>query len=362
MIEIFDLYTDYLQVSFGQVTATGLSAITDNKISHDKVTRMLSKIDDDSKALWKKVKPLVRDHENEDACLIFDDTILHKPYTDENNIICWHYDHASGRNVKGVNLLTTFYHSQSKELALRVPVAFDVVIKYAYCDIKTKQEKRKSHVTKNELMRSQIDTVIKNAVKFKYILADSWFSSGENMKFIHKKNKYFIFDMKSNRLATLGDRNKANWKNISQLEIQPFVPVQVWLKDVELPVLLIKQVFINKDGSTGTRYLVSNNLNLSSDDFTNIYKKRWSVEEYHKSLKQNTCIEKSPTKTLKTQCAHIFASIIAYTKLEGYRFSTKLNHFAIKTKLYINATKAAFNELEKIKLQHKKITESNAFA
>ena len=28
--------------------------------------------------------------------LIIDDSIAEKPYTDENDIICWHYDHTSG--------------------------------------------------------------------------------------------------------------------------------------------------------------------------------------------------------------------------------------------------------------------------
>ena len=196
-------------------------------------------------------------------------------------------------NVKGINLLTTFYHTQTGELPLRVPIAFDIIAKYEHsCDIESKKVKRKSPTTKNELMRSQLTIAIQNAVKFSYVLADSWFSSNENMKFIHEKHKYFIFDLKSNRLAIIGDRNKANWKNINQLDLQPFTPVRIWLKDVELEILLIKQVFINKDGSTGIRYLVSNNLDLTSDDFGNIYKKRWSVEEYHKSFKQNTCMTK----------------------------------------------------------------------
>ncbi len=172
------------------------------------------------------------------------------------------------------------------------------------------------------------------------------------MKFIHQRKKYFIFDLKSNRLATLGDRNKPNWKNINQLDLQANTPTKVWLKDVELPILLYKQVFKNKDESTGVRYLATNNLNLSSDDFIDLYKKRWSVEEYHKSFKQNTSMAKSPTRTVKTQCTHIFASIVSYVKLERYKFSTKLNHFALKSKLYLNAAKAAFKELELIKAQH----------
>ena len=353
MINIFDLYTDYLQVSFGLATATGLSNAVDNTISHDQVTRMLNKKNNDSKALWLDVKPLVRQHENDDGCLVFDDSIIHKPHTDENDIVCWHFDHTQGRNVKGINLLTTFYYTQQTgQEPLRVPIAFDIINKYEYSDIESKEVKRKSPVTKNELMRSQIKVAIKNAVKFSYVLADSWFSSSENMKFIHEKNKYFIFDLKSNRLATIGDRNKANWQSINKLDLQPWTPVRVWLKDVELEILLIKQVFKNKDGSMGTRYLASNNLNLTCDDFTNIYKKRWSVEEYHKSFKQNTSMAKSPTRTVKTQRTHIFASIISYIKLERYKFSTKLNHFALKGRLYLNAIKSAFKELEQIKVQH----------
>ncbi len=351
-MNIFDLYTDYLQITPGLATATGLSSILDKAVSHDQVTRMLANHESDSKALWRTVKSLVREHEHIDGCLIFDDTILHKPHTDENEVICWHYDHATGKSVKGINLLTTFYYSQNSEQPLKIPVAFDIIAKYSYCEIKSKSEVCKSPVTKNELMRKQILQSLKNQIKFSYVLADSWYSSGENMKFIHQRKKYFIFDLKSNRLATLGDRNKPNWTNISQLDLQAFKPVRVWLKDVELPILLIKQIFINKDNSTGIRYLATNNLDLTSEDFLNIYKKRWSIEEYHKSFKQNTSITKSPTKTVKTQCTHIFAAIVSYTKLERYKFSTKLNHFALKSKLFLNAAKAAFRELELIKQQH----------
>jgi hypothetical protein len=41
MINIFDLYTDYLQVSLGLATATNLSEIVDKDVSHDQVTSSL---------------------------------------------------------------------------------------------------------------------------------------------------------------------------------------------------------------------------------------------------------------------------------------------------------------------------------
>jgi hypothetical protein len=352
MDKLLDLYTDYLHVSLGLATATGLSSLVDNKVSHDQVTRMLTNGDYTSKNLWLNVKSLVRQHETEDACLIFDDSILHKPHTDENDIVCWHYDHTQSRNVKGINLLTAFYHTQSQDMPLRVPIGFEIISKLKCCDLKTKKEQRKSSVTKNELMRIMINQAIKNEVLFRYVLADSWFSSAENMKFIHEKKRFFIFDLKCNRLAIIGNRNNGNWQGLDDLVLQENTPTKVWLKDIEMQLLLIKQVFRNKDGSIGIRYLVSNDLSLTSNDFKNIYQKRWSVEEYHKSLKQNTCVTKSPTRTVKTQCNHIFASIMSYIKLECYKFSTKLNHFALKAKLYATAAKVAFAELTKIKLQY----------
>ena len=41
--------------------------------------------------------------EREDGELILDDTIEEKNWTDGSELKCWHYDHCSGRNVKGIN-------------------------------------------------------------------------------------------------------------------------------------------------------------------------------------------------------------------------------------------------------------------
>ncbi len=354
MENLLDLYTDYLISSFGQTSATGLSRLVDNEIKHDSVTRLLSNSDFSSKTLWQTVKPLVRKHQAEDACLIFDDFIIEKAHTDENDLICWHWDHSKKRNIKGINVLNAFYHTWKvgESEPLRVPVGFETIRKtIRFCDIKTKKEKRKSTVSKNELMLQMIAKAIANGLLLKYIIADSWFASVANMRFIKQKKKIFIFDMQSNRLAAVcqADRKAGNWTRIDQLQIPNNKPVQVWLKDLEFPVLLTKHHFTNKDNSTGERFLVSNDVRLTDDRFTTIYKKRWSVEEYHKSLKQNVSIGKSPTRTEKTQTNHLYASMLGYIKLEKLKFANKMNHFAMKTKIYNQALKAAFKELISLK-------------
>lgn len=75
------------------------------------------------------------------------------------------------------------------------------------------------------------------------------------------------------------------------------------------------------------------------------------MEECHKSLRQNTAIGSAPLKTVATQASHLFASICALVKLERLKVMENKNHFALKARLYIKATQAAFKELAQLKLK-----------
>lgn len=342
--DILEIYSDYLLYSRGQTTATGLSEILAGELSHDKITRFLSHELLEEKALWLKIKSVLRQCEEENACLIFDDTIIEKPYMDENDIICWHYNHAVGRTVKGINLLSAFYSSDKSGYQMRLPVGFRIIDKTEeYTDKKSGKQKRKSSKTKNEMMREMIDRQIQNQVKFKYILGDSWFSSAENMRFIEKKGKVFIFELKENRLVATSEisRNKGKFERLESISISENKSVKVWIKDLSFPVLVFKQVFRNKDGSSGQRFLVTNDLSMTDEQFQTLYKKRWGVEEYHKSLKQNASIGSSPAHKVTTQSNHIFSAIYAYIKMERLKLATNLNHFALKTKVYLASMKTA---------------------
>ncbi|MCK4494703.1 MAG: transposase [Methylococcales bacterium] len=346
--DIFDLYADYLITSFSYTTATGLSGLVDNAISHDQVTRFLSQQDFTSKELWKVIKKTAREIETDEGVLIFDDTIQEKPHSKENDLICWHYDHCVNRSVKGINLLNCVYYSKETSL----PVAFELVKKPTqFCDIKTQREKRKSEVTKNEQLRDMLKVCCQNQLKWRYALADSWFSSSENMKYIHATlEKQFIFALKSNRLVALSKDDKANGRYTRIDSIQwSEKPVQGWVKGLEFPVLFHRQVFTNKDGSTGTLYLISNDLSATTTTLETIYQKRWKVEVFHKSIKSNTSMAKSPARTVRTQSNHIFMSLYATARLEILSIQQGLNKFALKSKLYINAIRHAFDELQKLK-------------
>ena len=358
-LRLLDLYTDYLLVSFGQTTATGLAALLPD-LSHDQVTRFLSKQALTEKDLWRLVKPQLRQIQSEEAVLILDDSIEEKPYTDASELICTHFDHVTGRYVKGINLLSCLYfaphkgqgNEQNNTQGISLPINFHLIQKTELTtDPKTGKEKWQSPRTKNEIAREMIASAIQRQIPFRYVLNDIWFASVENMIFIKGKKKDFIMPLKSNRKVALSaiDKKQGKWQPISSLLFDTNAPLTVHLERVPFALLLSRHVFTNEDGSQSIAYLVTSDLSLSSSSMTTIYQKRWKVEEYHKSLKSNAAFAKSPTKRVRTQSNHFFACLVAFVKLETYRVRTTLNHFALKGKLYQAALASAFRELQILK-------------
>ena len=342
--DYLELYTDYLISTNGQATATGLSAMVDNAVSHDQITRFLTKNEFTSKELWKRVKKTVREVESEDGCLIFDDTVQEKRWTDESDIMCWHFDHTIGKSVRGINMLNALYYSNE----VSIPVAFEIIKKpIQFTDSVTRKVKRKSKITKNELMREMILTAVKNQLKFKYVLMDSWFGAKENFEFIKKYKKEFISAIKSNRLIALSleDKKQGKFIKVDELELSDKQSIRGFLRGYDKEILLVRRVFTNKNGSIRMLNLVCSEITLDGDSVATIYKKRWKVEEFFKSLKHNVDFAKSPTKTIRTQSNHIFLSIFAFFKLELLKIKHKINHFALGSKLLLKANQMAYQEL-----------------
>tara|TARA_R110002072_G_scaffold152232_1_gene301850 strand:+ start:3192 stop:4250 length:1059 start_codon:yes stop_codon:yes gene_type:complete len=346
MENFVDLYTDYLISSSSYTTATGMASLL--SIKHDKITKALSTGIYDGKFLWTKAKPYVEEltKSGDLITLNFDDSIQEKQYTDERAPNCWHFDHVFNRSVKGVNFLTALLEAGG----MRLPCGVEFIKKdILVTGPKTGKQNRKSGKTKNELFREMLREC-SSKLHFDYVLADSWFSSVENMICCKEELKNdFIIALKSNRKVALSQEDKQNRTYVNIETLQPGQQaVEIWFKKLDFPLLLTKQVFKNENGTVGELYLACSDLSLSYDKVTTIYKKRWAVEEYHKSIKSNTGFSKSPTKKTETQMNHFVLSIVAYIKLEWLKQRTGKNHFAMKAQIYLAAQQAAYLELKKL--------------
>lgn len=377
MTQLQDLYTDYL------ISATQLATVTTASevlgVSKDRLSRFLGGVElftsnqlvdgieqkkgcvkdhiaFDNQELWKQVKTDVRSCECvESAVLIVDDTLIEKPYSEENDIICHHYDHCTGQSIKGINLLSGGLYHNSQDVY--IPIFAEVISKTIKYTDKDGKEKRKAEVNKNELFRNNFNQLMKNHVKIDYTLFDIWYGSVDNFNLISSHKQHYICPLKSNRklALSLGEKKQGKWYKLeeitNQLDIQTTLPI--WLESCTHMSYLTKQVFTNKDGTSITMYLITNDQNLTKNQIHTIYKRRWKVEEFHKSLKSNLSLEKSPTKHKTSQSNHIFYSITAFFKLELLTKTTATkhkNHFQLKASLYVKALKTALEELRKLRL------------
>ena len=142
---------------------------------------------------------------------------------------------VQNRSVKGINLLNCVYHADG----LSLPVTYELIRKpILFSDVQTRQVKRKSVVTKNELMRQMLRTCQQDQLPYRYVLADSWFSAKDNLTFIRKTlQKHFVVALKSNRTIALSHQQKRQgaFTRIDACALPEHQPCKAGSKDWTFP-------------------------------------------------------------------------------------------------------------------------------
>lgn len=362
-LKLMDLYSDFLTSSPNIASALFFAKMLKDEYSHDSITRMLAQPELDQKAYWKGIKKTVRRIEIDDGVISIDDFIEHKPHSTENELICYHYDHTSGKSVKGINIVSFTYVNRQIEPKVKLPIGFELIRKDKFVTKTIKDKKsgkfvektsRQASIGKNELLRSRLKILThQNNVRYRYVVFDTWYCSSESMNFIVQDlKKDFVCAIKDNRHISFeasDETQKQQWLSVSKAEIEPNRIYKIKLKKVPFALILMKKVYKNLNGTIGVQYLVSSDTELDADTFSTIYKDRWSSEDVHRSLKQNAALEKMPAKMERSQANHIFASMIAQTKLECMKIATKKNHYALKRNILIEALRSAWLQIQKLK-------------
>ena len=336
MKALSEIYINFALSSFGKIEMTKLSKILGKGNSHDIFTKKLLLNDEieTDKELWRHVKPILRDYENEEeGCLLIDDSLLAKPYTKESDMVCWHYDHTIGKSRKSI-LMLNFHYTDASGISL--PVGYEIITKSEKeYDDKKKKWVKKSKFTKNEIMRDKLEILnFDNQLKYRYVLMDKWFASVENLVFIDEVlKKKFVCPLKKNRKVALSREEKDNGKyvSISSVGMGDCSSRLVYLEGYANALKIIKQVSKNGDDDESIYlYLVTNDIDLTTNKILEIYKRRWKIEEYqglplegtnhsNKILKLNTLLPR-----FKLLNSIIFFSLsVALLNLNDFGLITK---------------------------------------
>ena len=244
--------------------------------------------------------------------------------------------------------MSAVYESKSVHL----PEVYKIIEKTEISiDSSTGQEKRRSTTSKNKYFQRLLHYCSRNKLLFRYVLSDVLYASAENMNFVRfRLQRHFIMPIKSNRKVALSKAHKRAKKYVpvETLDFKNTPLRTIYLEEVAYPLLLVKQVFKNEDGSEGVLYLVTSDTTLTSEELIALYQKRFSIECYHKALKQQCAIGKSPARMMRTQSTHIHCSLCAFVKLELLCRITSVSYEGLKLNLYIHALKTSFKYLQSL--------------
>ncbi len=110
-------------------------------------------------------------------------------------------------------------------------------------------------------MRSMVQRLTRSK-QVDYVLADSWYSSKKNMNYIVEECKtHFIMSIRCKREVTRNEKDAKNGKfrPLKELKLGKGA-VKLYVKRVHFPVLVVKQIYKNADGSSSTLYLATSDL------------------------------------------------------------------------------------------------------
>lgn len=321
-------YIEYLISTPVNYTASNLAEHLE-QVSHDAVSDFLARQTITARELYELVSPFLNDSEM--AYLILDDSVQDKRYSTQIELTQRQYsgaEHGLVRGIGVVNLIHTDGHDY-------YPIDFRIYAKQV--DGKTKNDHFR------EMFLAAITT--KN-LKAKLVLFDSWYASVENLKLVHRANRYFVTTLKSNRMvSTSSQTGYVHLDELDWSEEQLANGQMVKLKELPFLVRLFKLVVTNGD----TLWLITNHPGFTN---TQVIKQasdvRWQVEQFHRELKQLTGSEKCQCRKARAQRTHIALCYQAWVAIKVAAKHVQKTSYQIVNELWSDYLRA--------ELRHPRIT------
>jgi putative transposase len=273
--------------------------------AHDAINRLLNRLEPETKDLWTEGKSWVS---LTDGILVIDDTTLdfswsvgqgretrpspdRKWYAAKMELVTRHWSGKHKRVVQGINLTTLLWSDGDKHIP---------------CDYRL-YKKSLDGQTKNDHFRGMMAQARERGFCPECVVFDSWFGSLENLKLIRSYNWLGLTRLKRNRYVNPDGTGNCP---VSEVVIPP-TGTQVHLRGYGF-IKVFKIVAPNGDIDDWA----TNDLNLSELGRLRLAELAWSIEEYHRGLKQCCGVERSPVRSSRGQRNHIGLAIRAFLRLE----------------------------------------------
>lgn len=292
------LYTKFLQVTSQRYSALSLSEVSPIGLSHDAISDWLADTKCQPKEVWNESKDFVL---NTNGVIIADETVISKNRSEKIELASYLYSGNEHDIVKGIGVLNFLWSSLDSPQEV---MPFDYRIYQPPEDGKTK----------NDHFREVLGNCEQRGVSPEVVIADSWFSSLDNLKCIRDLSWHWVMGLRKNRVVNKGEK-------LENLVI-PDEGLKLHLRGYGW-IYVFK--FESKNGRVD--YIGTSLENPTREEILKYVRMRWDIEIFHRELKQTCGLEECQARTSRSQRNHIGFSILCWIDLAKLRTKTHTSFY-----------------------------------
>ena len=278
--------------------------------AHDAFTRLLTRLEPDPETLWRESQTQL---DRTDGVLVIDDSTLDKPYARSIALVTKHWSGKHHAVVRGINLVSVVWTDGDRHIP---------------CDYRV-YEKADGR-TKNDHFGDMLRVAYARGLKPRCVCFDGWYSSLDNLKLIRAIGWTWLTRLKSNRLV---NRDHQGVRALKDTAVAA-AGTEVWL-----PGYGLVKVFgiVAPDGDIA--YWATNDLGMTDLTRVQFAEFSWSIEHYHRGIKQCTGIERCQCRSARAQRNHIGLALRAFLRFEAHCFARGISWVEAKTAIIRDAVR-----------------------
>src|SRR5215213_7772572 len=309
-----DDYINFVIATPRSVSATEAAKVQGDEEqapAHDAFTRLLHRLEPDAATLWREARSQVSLTQ---GILVIDDSTLDKPYAKKIELVVRHWSGKHHAVVSGINLITLLWTDGDRH----VPVDYRIF------------DKARDALTKNDHFRAMLKEAHQRGFEPACVAFDSWYSGLEKLKLIRSFGWVGLTRLKSNRKV---NPEREGSRAVSEVEIGEAGRV-VWLEGFGL-IRVFKVVATDGD----VEVWATNHIEMSELERVKWAGYSWTIENYHRGLKQFCLIERAQVRSRRAWRNHIGLCLRAFLRLESHCYHRGVSWYEAKTSIIREAVR-----------------------
>ena len=291
-----ELYCTFLRVTCQRYSALSLSDVSPIALSHDSISRWLEETHCQPKDVWNEARKCVL---STSGIIVADETVLDKSRSQKIELVRWQYSGTEHDIIRGIGMLNFLWVDRDNQVC---PMDFRI------------WEPQEDGYTKNDHFREMLKEAKRREVNPEAVVADSWYSSLDNVKCIRDLGWTWVMGLKKNRIVNKGE-------SLENLDI-PNEGMKVHLRGYGWIC-----VFRFAASNGRTDYYGTNMESPTRQDIEALMRKRWEIEVFHRELKQTCGLQNCRARTSRAQRNHIGFSVLGWVKSAEVRRKFNLSFY-----------------------------------